>query len=243
MKRRYLATVAVNLLCCVGGYLGSSAAFAGRVLPQPSPAVMELARECAPQVHPMTIGYLVAGESNNNPFAININHGAQLVRQPRSRDEAQATIYWLDRRGANYDVGLGQVNSTNFRRLGVTGESLLDPCTNLRASQAVLSDCYASAAKSVGQGQAALLRAMSCYNTGSQRRGFDNGYVGRFVSIARAYSIPALSGAVVANDSLVTQAAGDAHAKTNKRASRPSGDGAFSNADPGAFGEAQEESP
>jgi len=243
MKRLYVTVTLMHLVCCVGGGLLTSTAFAGRVLPQPSSAVMELARECAPQIHPMTVGYLVAGESNNNPFAINVNRGAQLVRQPRNRDEAQATIYWLDRRGANYDVGLGQVNSANFQKLGVTGESLLDPCTNLRASQAVLSGCYATAAKTVGQGQFALLRAMSCYNTGSQRRGFDNGYVGRFVSIARAYPVPALSGAVVANDAIVSRAAGDAQAKTNKRASQSDSDGAFSNADPGAFGQAQQESP
>lgn len=234
MNPRYVALTVMHLACCVGGGLLSNSVSAKQVLPQPSPAVMALARECSPQVHPMTMSYLVAGESTNNPFAINVNHGAQLVRQPRSRDEAQATIYWLDRRGANYDVGLGQVNSNNFRKLGVTGAALLDPCTNLRASQAVLTDCYATAAKTVGQGQAALLRAMSCYNTGSQRRGFENGYVSRFISIAQTYTVPALSGAGIANDTLLPQASktADSAQEKKKRAAKGYDDGAQPDAGP-----------
>jgi len=221
---------------------------------------MALAQECAPLVHPLTVGYLVAGESSNNPYAINVNYGGpQLVRQPRNLDEAQATVDWLERHGANFDVGLGQVNSANFRRLGLTGGALLDPCTNLRASQAVLADCYAMAAKAVGQGQKALLRAVSCYNTGSQRRGFENGYVRRFVSLAEAYPVPALSGAGVAtaNDLLVSGPNSGSRQDKKSRitdgrdtSSAPVGggddgadDGAFSDADPGAFGEARKEPP
>jgi type IV secretion system protein VirB1 len=255
--QRYLA-LTVSLVCCVGGGVFSGDALAVSKLPPPSPAVMQLARECAPQVHPMTVGYLVAGESSNNPLAININRGAALARQPRDRAEAEQTVAWLERHGANFDVGLGQVNSANFRTLGLRGSDLLEPCANLRASQTVLLDCYGKASKSVGPGQPALLRALSCYNTGSQVNGFTNGYVRRFVQIAKAYPVPALdvsgpgggdmppatlnvgTGSTAAAP--VAAAAGGMVGKNGRRIAKDS-DGAFSQIDPGAFGESPSDPP
>lgn len=156
-----------------------------------SPQVLALARTCAPDVHPFTIAYLVSAESRNNPLAINVNGGNSLDRQPTTEQEAREAIAKLDARGWNYDVGYAQINSANFRSLGVTGTQLLDPCTNLRAGAQILGDCYTRAVQQVGEGQTALQRALSCYNTGNQRKGFANGYVARVVAQVRL-KVPAL---------------------------------------------------
>lgn len=164
---------------------------AGRAQSTLSPQVLTLARACAPDVHPLTIAYLVSAESRNNPLAINVNGGNTLERQPTNEQEARETIAKLDARGWNYDVGYAQINSANFRSLGVTGTQLLDPCKNLRAAAEILGNCYERATQQVGQGQAALQRALSCYNTGNQQKGFTNGYVARVVAQVRL-KVPAL---------------------------------------------------
>jgi type IV secretion system protein VirB1 len=164
---------------------------AGRAQPTLSPQIVALARTCAPDVHPLTVAYLVNAESHSRQFAINVNGGNSLDHQPTTEQEARETIAKLDARGWNYDVGYAQINSANFRSLGVTGTQLLDPCTNLRAGAQILGDCYTRAVQQVGQGQAALQRALSCYNTGNQQKGFANGYVARVVAQARL-KVPAL---------------------------------------------------
>jgi len=213
--------------------------------------IMAIAGACFPNVSPVTMGSIVAHESANRQFAINVNGNYRLPRQPANADEAEATIDWLQAKGLNFDVGYGQVNSANFAALGLTGRQLLDPCTNLRAAATVLTGCYARAVKNHGEGQKALLHALSCYNTGSQVRGFTNGYVQGVVAQARVLQIPALS-----NDSsavsgahpvpAAARAIGDGRDKTGGKrltqaeaARADRGDesqGAFAHDDPGAFG-------
>ena len=65
------------------------------------------------------------------------------------------------------------------------------PAPNLRAGAQILGHCYARAVQQIGEGQAALQRALSCYNTGNQRKGFANGYVKRVVAQVKL-KIPAL---------------------------------------------------
>ncbi|HGW5540822.1 TPA: hypothetical protein ACNIM8_005907 [Pseudomonas aeruginosa] len=38
-----------------------------------SMSVLSLAKQCAPNVAPETVGYLVSHESGNNPFAVHVN--------------------------------------------------------------------------------------------------------------------------------------------------------------------------
>jgi type IV secretion system protein VirB1 len=58
---------------------------------------------------------------------------------------------------------------------------MLDPCENLAAGALVLTDFFLSAAPRYRKPQAALQAALSAYNTGSFRRGFENGYVARYL--------------------------------------------------------------
>ncbi|EPN9162938.1 lytic transglycosylase domain-containing protein [Escherichia coli] len=148
-----------------------------------SAPVMALAKQCAPEIHPLTMGYLVGHESSNSRFAINVNvrdgQARPPFKAPATLDEATAFVGWLETHGYNFDVGLGQINSANFRMLNVTASQLFDSCTNLRAAQTVLKTCYTAAVKIYPAGQVALRHALSCYNTGSLTAGIANGYVAR----------------------------------------------------------------
>ncbi|KND60588.1 Peptidoglycan hydrolase VirB1, involved in T-DNA transfer [Candidatus Burkholderia verschuerenii] len=148
------------------------------------PGFAALAARCAPSIHIRTLSSLVRWESRANPYAININGGYKLTRQPNNATEAAATAQNLLDQGYNIDVGLGQINSNNFRALGVGVDALFAPCANLRVAAQVLGDCYARAVAVDGEGQAALRGALSCYNTGSLRRGIQNGYVRNVVAQA-----------------------------------------------------------
>ena len=144
---------------------------------------LALAMACAPQVHPDTARAIVSVESGFNPYAIGVVGGA-LLRQPRNRTEALATIKALQAAGWNYSVGLAQINLANFARLGVTPASALDPCSSLAALQTVLGECYDRASAGPGP-QTALRRALSCYYSGNFTTGSRHGYVGRVVTAAR----------------------------------------------------------
>jgi type IV secretion system protein VirB1 len=137
----------------------------------------QIARACAPSIHIRTLASLVRQESQLNAFAININGAQQLIHQPATQEEALKVSRDLLARGYNIDVGLGQINSRNFRDANLPLTQLFDPCENLRAVEHVLSDCYARGVAMFGPGQTALHAALSCYNTGSLTHGIENGYV------------------------------------------------------------------
>lgn len=151
---------------------------------------------CAPFVAPPTLASIIRVESGGKPFAINVNRGPR-VPTPRSAGEAaQVARYWIAR-GHSVDLGLMQVNNRNLARLGYSVEQMFDPCLNVRAGATILAANYADAAKRRGEGQGALLDALSAYNTGSFSRGYSNGYVGRYfnmthsnISIGAARALP-----------------------------------------------------
>lgn len=144
-----------------------------------------LAAECAPWVAPETMAAIVKTESQFKPFAININGGAKLERQPSSKVEAIVTARWLLNNNYNIDMGLGQINSANLKKTNLTVEDAFDQCKNLAASATILQWNYESASKSISGEQAALQAAISAYNTGSFTKGFGNGYVSKVVRNAK----------------------------------------------------------
>lgn len=144
-----------------------------------------LAELCAPSVAVETIAAIVSVESAGNPLAIGVN-GGKLSRQPQSKGEAIAWADDLMARGYSIDLGLGQINSGNLDRLGLTVTDALDSCTNLQAASYLLSDNYARAVMTKGEGDAALVAALSAYNTGDFERGVSNGYVAKVAAHAGA---------------------------------------------------------
>lgn len=137
--------------------------------------------ECAPAIHAETAAQVVRVESGGRPWAINVNRLAGPQPRPASLDEAVQVAERFIAAGYRVDLGLGQITDRNLPWLGLTVRQVLDPCTNLRAMQTVLLAGYRRAAQTLGPGQPALLAALSAYNTGSLNRGFQNGYLARYI--------------------------------------------------------------
>lgn len=149
----------------------------------PAAVVMGLAAQCAPNVAPETIAAIVQTESRGNELAISVNGLGRSVAQPASVAQAIKVARFYVARGYSVDLGLGQINSRNMKALGLTWDTVFEPCTNIAAAGAVISGNYRSVREGLHP-QRALRVALSMYNTGSQSRGFSNGYVGRVVGNA-----------------------------------------------------------
>lgn len=156
-------------------------------------AAADLARQCAPGVAVETMLSVIHTESRFNSLAIGVNRGGRAAPKPRTQAEAIATAYSLIRAGYNIDLGLGQINSSNLRRLNLSVEDAFDPCRSLAASATVLTANYLRALPRAQSTQHALATALSVYNTGKEWRGFSNGYVGRVYGSAGAI-VPGLAG-------------------------------------------------
>ena len=132
-------------------------------------AFLALAMQCAPSIHPATLTPIVKTESSFNPWAIGVV-GEALPRQPQSLDEAVLTVKKLVGEGANFSIGLGQINRQHFDVSHP--ETMFEPCTNLRMTAQLLQDCYTAAAEADPDPQGVLRKAISCYYSGNLTRGF-----------------------------------------------------------------------
>lgn len=133
--------------------------------------LLSLAQQCAPNVAPHTLDTLVLSESSGNPYAIGVV-GMQLLEQPKTKEEAIATAEGLLKEGALISAGLGQIYVKNWERLGLTVETVFEPCPNLKATSDILTGCYERATGEMGEGQKALQAAFSCYYSNNFSRGF-----------------------------------------------------------------------
>ena len=149
----------------------------------------QLALRCGPSVAPSTLASIARTESAFEPLSINDNTtGTSGV--PATRDIAVQIASKLLEAGHSVDIGIMQINSANFGRLGLTLEAAFDPCKSVAAGAAVLAGGYTGGATHEGQ-QSALRVALSKYNTGDAQRGFANGYVHK-VELAAGRIVPAL---------------------------------------------------
>ncbi|RYF22962.1 MAG: conjugal transfer protein [Oxalobacteraceae bacterium] len=156
-------------------------------------AAADLARQCAPGVAVETMLSVIHTESRFNSLAIGVNRGGRSKPKPRSYAEAVNTAYALIRAGYNIDLGLGQINSANLRRLNLSIEDAFDPCRSLTAAATVLTANYLRVLPRSQSTQHALATALSMYNTGKEWRGFTNGYVGRVYGSAGTV-VPSIAG-------------------------------------------------
>ena len=138
--------------------------------------VQALAHECANFVSLHTLEAIVKTESGFDPLKIGVNGGSKLQRQPVNVAEAVVTAEWLLANGYNIDLGLGQVNSANLSRVGLSVSEAFDPCQNLKAAGTIFNKSFQAAMQQYPEGQA-LQVALSAYNTGNFVQGFRNGYV------------------------------------------------------------------
>ncbi|MCX6131478.1 MAG: lytic transglycosylase domain-containing protein, partial [Proteobacteria bacterium] len=138
-----------------------------------------------PGVHPRTTWEIIRHESGFNELAININSEAITfeslgLKKPGTNEDARHASQKLLDQKVNFDAGLMQVNSINFKSFSLSAQSAFEPCANIRAGTAILKNFYQSAEKILGPGQNALKAALSAYNTGNHSAGFKNGYVAKF---------------------------------------------------------------
>jgi type IV secretion system protein VirB1 len=166
--------------------------------------IAALQSRCLPAVPLTTLSAIISVESGGNPNAMQIDFPRALVkqwhlpegtlrlkRQPATQREALEWLDYFERRGIFVDLGLMQVSTAEAQHRGLSVESLLDPCFNLRAGWQILDSAYQLEVKTYGPGQEALRHAISRYNSGDTRRGIDNGYLGRVIAALRQSPAPA----------------------------------------------------
>ena len=152
--------------------------------------IAALGRKCVPGAPLSTLNAIMHVESGGNQSAMQIDFPKTLLkrwhlpagtvalkRQPANPQEALTWLRYFQTYGIYVDLGLMQVSSYEAKRRKIDPESLLDPCTNLRAGWQILEDAYRIEVATYGPGQTALQHALSRYNTGDTAHGFDNGYV------------------------------------------------------------------
>lgn len=142
--------------------------------------MLEMIIACAPNVAPSTIQEIIRVESAGNPLAVNVNRYSGKLPKVRTAQEAVILTYAAIRAGYTVDMGYMQINSANLKWLGYSVEDMFDPCKNLAAGATVLSKAYIEELPKHKNKQAALVAALSKYNTGNAKGGLVNGYVARY---------------------------------------------------------------
>ena len=143
-----------------------------------------LATRCAPAVPVGTLEAVAKTESGLDPWALRDNTTKVSETPPTLQAALSDVGQWISR-GDSVDLGLMQINAANLDALGMTVHGALDPCASLAGGAAVLQAAYAGGKTSAEQ-QAALLMALSRYNTGSPFRGILDGYARRVIVNADA---------------------------------------------------------
>ncbi|MCQ9124679.1 lytic transglycosylase domain-containing protein [Rodentibacter caecimuris] len=172
--------------------------------------LFSLLSQCAADVAPETLLSLIGVESSRNPYAIAVVYDKNTpeekrlnFKQPSTEQEAKNIISALNAEPViykSYSVGLMQVNSTNFKKYGITEANMFNACKNIEAGAGIFKSCYSEAQKNnPNKNEQELLRiASSCYYSGNERRGFvkeKNGssYVDRInATVAKNYKVPAM---------------------------------------------------
>ncbi len=140
-----------------------------------------LVRQCASSSDPSVLRSVAHIESHFDPFALHNNTKHISVAASSLTASAEQAKQWISQ-GYSVDIGLMQINSGNLSVLGMTVEDALDPCHSLEAGASLLSSAYAQGASTADR-QAALLIALSRYNTGHPFAGLINGYVGQVLAV------------------------------------------------------------
>ncbi|NCO14846.1 MAG: lytic transglycosylase domain-containing protein [Thiomicrospira sp.] len=140
-----------------------------------------LIHKCLPRSHHHIMKAIVRVESSGQKYAINVNGGknGNYSKTFSKKTEAKKAIRQLMEKGYNFDTGLAQINSTHFRKdkifgkIGLTPLDALEPCNNLKMGAAIFSDNF--------RRYGTISEALSAYNTGNRHKGFENGYIKRYL--------------------------------------------------------------
>lgn len=147
---------------------------------------------CAPDVSPNTIEQIIRVESEGDILAINVNKLGKKVKAQTTKEASNLVRKYISE-GYSVDIGLMQVNSSNFGSLGYKNneiEALFEPCNNIRAGATILTDFYNKSLKHHATAEQALRGALSAYNTGDFVKGIENGYVGKIYDTTTVMPLP-----------------------------------------------------
>ncbi|MBY3536022.1 lytic transglycosylase domain-containing protein [Rhizobium laguerreae] len=103
---------------------------------------VDLAQNCAPMVEVRTLAAVISLESGFKPFAIRINSGPPLQRQPASKAEAIELATSLAADHQDIQIGLGGIGMEELRKLKLSISDAFDPCLNLKATASLLDGYY-----------------------------------------------------------------------------------------------------
>lgn len=134
-------------------------------------SIASIVSQCAPQYGPRTMTAIVIKESRGYQYAIGDNDARQSYYPGSEQQAIELTRYLLER-GHNLDLGLMQVNSDNLASLGLSPDSIFEPCVNVRAGAQLLYGDYRGAVARVGGGLPALELALRAYNSGRYDRSY-----------------------------------------------------------------------
>lgn len=82
---------------------------------------------------------IILVESEGDPHAVNVNRDGKGDRRgPLSITQAKALVRELWSAGANFDVGIAQINSVHMRQHEIDPVHFLDPCINIQWAAYVL---------------------------------------------------------------------------------------------------------
>lgn len=154
-----------------------------------------------PAVSPDVLISVAYTESGLDPLAIH-DDATGAVLHPQTTADAIAVARRLIEAGHRADFGLMQISSpTNLQRTGLTVESAFDPCASIRAGAQILLDGYQDGA-TTAEKRAAILRALSAYNTGNGLAGLTT-YAPAVLASARKI-IPAFAAMGLSLDAATT---------------------------------------
>lgn len=103
---------------------------------------VDLAQTCAPMVEAETLAGVVSLESRFEPFAVRVNSGPPLSKQPSTKAEAIEIATSLAAERQDVQLGLGGIDVEVLRKLKLSISDAFDPCLNLRATATMLDGYY-----------------------------------------------------------------------------------------------------
>ena len=168
------------ILGLVTGAIFASFALAASASPLSKASFDQIASSCASGVAVPTLRAVAAVESHFDPLAIRDNTTHESWT-PSSLSAAAALAKDRLKLGHSVDIGLMQINSANLASLRMEVEDGFDACHSLDAARRILQTAF-SAGSSEAERQAALLIALSRYNTGKPLTGIANGYADQVIS-------------------------------------------------------------
>ena len=177
---RILARAAILIAACVGSPTAAS--------PLTTHEFVALAKQCGTQNNVETLEKVAAIESHFEPWAVRDNTTHETVTPP-SLNTAITLAKDRIRKGHSVDVGLMQINIGNFASLHIGLEDAFDACHSIDAARRILQGAFA-AGSSETERQAAVLIALSRYNTGRPLAGIANGYADRVIATQGALPTP-----------------------------------------------------